>query len=834
VTDYQPLGRPSGLPIDDVLPDLHRALDAQLSAVLVAPPGAGKTTIAPLSLLAAPWLGDQRIVMLEPRRLATRAAAQRMAALAGSTVGDLVGYQTRDERRLSAQTRIEVVTEGVLTRRLQNDPTLPHVGLVIFDEVHERNLPTDLGLALTLDCRSHLRPDLRVLAMSATPHVEPLRRLLSECPVVESDGRTHPVDIVWAPPPKGQRLEQSVPTVVMRALRDNDGDVLVFLPGIGEIRRVQQQLATAVPDGVDLFPLAGALSLAEHDAALAPSPPGRRRVVLATDIAESSLTVSGVRVVVDAGLARTPRFDVRTGMTKLTTVAASRASTEQRAGRAGRTEPGTCYRLWSKLEQATRSAHLPAEITQVDLCGLALELAMWGSPVKDLAFLDSPPAKAMAQARDVLQRLGALDEAGTATELGRSINRLPLHPRLGKMVVGAAVHGLLSTAAVIAALADDRDVFRGPPDSVPADVALRVAAISGQHPHDLADRRDLRRVADRAADIAHRAGATFDTATVQPDRSGFLLGMAFPDRLAYRRSQRGQFQLRGGQGAFTSATDTLADEDFLIVADLDGNRSGARIRLAAALDASEVMQLFAADVVLDDRLSWDRDRNDLVVRSTIRLGSMTLDERVGPPDASPETTAALVERVRSTRFGVLPTWADSEQLRARVELVRSRHRNTWPDLGDGALLRSLDDWLAPFLGSACTRADLEQVDITLALSSMLDWDQHTTLTALAPPSLSTPAGRNVAIDYTRPNPTAAVRVQDMFGVSVHPTVLGGEIPITLELLSPADRPIQTTADLPGFWAGTWTEVRKEMAGRYPKHQWPADPAHASPKRLKER
>ncbi|HAN35325.1 MAG TPA: ATP-dependent helicase HrpB, partial [Acidimicrobiaceae bacterium] len=548
-----PPGLPD-LPVLDALPAVLTALAEHGSAILVAPPGAGKTTLAPLVLRREPWLADQRIVMLEPRRLATRAAAQRMASLLGERVGDTVGYQTRDERHIGPDTRIEVVTEGVLTRRLQHDPTLEGYGLVIFDEVHERNLPTDVGLALLLDARATLRPDLRVLAMSATPDTKGLLKVLgADTPVASSDGRMHPVDVVWAPMGKQDRVPEATAALVQRALREQPGDVLVFLPGIGEIRRVQQLLLGSLPERVDVHPLAGALSLAEQDLALAPSPAGRRRVVLSTDIAESSLTVDGVRVVVDAGLARVPRFDQRTGMSRLTTVSTSRASADQRAGRAGRTEPGAAYRLWSKLEHGTRRAHLEPEITQVDLAGLALELAAWGTPVEALRWADAPPPRTLQAANELLVRLGALTDDGRPTDRGRRMLALPLHPRLARMVAGAEpADG--SLACIVAALLDERDVFRGRPDELPADLSLRVAVVCGQF-HDRADSRDVRRVRDRAADVARRAQLRFDLDEVRAHRCGVVLALAYPDRVAVRRNQPGQFQLRSGSSAWTPPTD---------------------------------------------------------------------------------------------------------------------------------------------------------------------------------------------------------------------------------------------------------------------------------------
>ncbi len=824
--------QPTDLPVAESLPAIAAALAAHGSAVLVAPPGAGKTTLTPLVLLDEPWLGDQKIVMLEPRRLAARAAAQRMAALLGEKVGETIGYQTRDERHIGANTRVEVVTEGVLTRRLQNDPSLDGYGLVIFDEIHERNLPTDLGLALLLDAKATVRPDIRVLAMSATPDTKGLLAVLGpSTTVVTSDGRLHPVDIVWLPMTKTDRVPESVTAAVQRALREQAGDVLVFLPGIGEIRRVQQMLVGAVPEEVDVFPLAGALSMSEQDQALAPSPAGRRRVVLSTDIAESSLTVDGVRVVVDAGLARVPRFDQRSGMSRLTTVSTSRASADQRAGRAGRIEPGAAYRLWSKLEHGTRRAHLEPEITQVDLAGLVLELAVWGTPVGDLNWADAPPTRSVQQATELLKFLGALDHDANATALGRQMLALPLHPRLARMVHGAAT-GDKSLACVVAALLDERDVLRGRPDELPADLALRVGVVCGQS-HDHADARDVRRVRDRAADVAQRARILFDLGSVHAGRCGVVLSLAYPDRVAVRRSQPGQFQLRSGASAWTPPTDPLANERFVVAADLDGKRDNARIRIGAALEVEDVIVALADQIENRETLLWDKQRDDLVLRLETRLGGMVLVERTVAPTPGAATIAALVERVRTTRLAALRWTDDAVALRARVAFLRREFAGEeWPDWSDTKLLATLDDWLGPYLVRAVGAADLAKLDTAMLLTSQLGWDKTTRLAELAPSTFDTPSGRQVTIDYSRDMPTASVRVQDLFGLRAHPSVVNGRVPIALELLSPADRPIQITSDLPGFWAGTWADVRKEMAGRYPKHQWPTDPATATPKRLK--
>ncbi len=835
------------LPVVEAVPGVRAALAEQRRAVLVAPPGAGKTTVIPLALLDEPWLDGQRIVMLEPRRLATRAAARRMAETTRTEVGGLVGYQTRDERHIGSTTRIEVVTEGVLTRRLQNDPELPGVGLVIFDEVHERNLTTDLGLALALDAASTIRPDLRLLAMSATPDVEGLTRLL-DAPVVESEGRMFDVEMHWMPrsptgggrgsgprrggratrpgPGGGNRIEPDVVAAVLRALREQIGDVLVFLPGIGEIRRTESMLNGAVGSDVDVFALAGALSLAEQDEALAPSRPGRRRIVLSTDIAETSLTVDGVRVVVDSGLAREPRFDARSAMTRLTTVSTSRASAEQRAGRAGRTEPGAVYRLWSKLEHGTRAKHRSPEIAQADLAGFALELAAWGGG-DDLRFIDPPPAGALAQARELLADLHAIDADGTITPLGRTMLGLPVHPRLARMV--AVDRSPL--ACVIATLVEERDIFRGRPDDLPAELSLRIGALTGQRRHDAADRGAVHRLRERAADLARRAGIRFDLDTVDADGAGAVLLLGYPDRLAARR-RPGQFQLRSGSAAWLPDDDPLADEEFVVAADLDGRRDRARIRLAAVVEADAVIAEFGADIVEQRSIEWDAGRNDLVETVARRLGAIQLGQRTERPEPCEETTAALMKHVRATELAVL-RWSNvATSLRERVEFLHRTVGDLWPDWSSDHLIETLDDWLAPYLPGAIGRVDLERLDVAMVLRSQLPWPQGADLDEIAPADLTLPSGRSVPIDYTGEQPDAFVRVQDLFGVTTHPTA--GGAPIRLHLLSPADRPIQVTADLPGFWAGSWSGVKKDMAGRYPKHQWPDDPANADPKRMKDR
>ncbi|HSH10475.1 MAG TPA: ATP-dependent helicase HrpB [Ilumatobacter sp.] len=815
------------LPVAETFDALRTALAVQQRAVLVAPPGAGKTTLVPLALLDQPWLSNRRIVILEPRRLATRAAARRMASLLGEQVGDTVGYQTRDERHIGPDTRIEVVTEGILTRRLQGDPELPGVGLVIFDEVHERNLPTDIGLALALDVAANLRPDLRILAMSATPDTQSLVAVLGDVPVIESDGRMHDVEIVWMPRQRRSRIEDDTVAAVQRALREQSGDVLVFLPGIGEITRTQTALRQVVGQDTDVYPLAGALSLTEQDLALAPSPPGRRRVVLSTDIAETSLTVDGVRVVVDSGLARAPRFDVGTGMSRLTTITTSRSSAEQRAGRAGRVEPGACYRLWSKIEHGTRAAHRAPEIEEVDLAGLVLELAAWGTPADQLAFPTPPPRKALRAAAELLHDLEAIDADDRITDIGRKMLGLPVHPRLARMLVAEPT----SLGCALAVLIDERDMLRGRPDELPADLSLRLRILAGRDVHDQADRRSVARLRDRAHDLARRMRIRFDTDLIDADRAGGALLHAFPDRLAARR-RPGQFQLRTGSGAWLPDTDPLAHEGFVVAADLDGKRDRSRIRLAAALDADDVADTFGDQIAETVRLEWDDARDELVERVERRLGSMQLGATTRRPGPGEATTSALMARVRATGLAVLGWSATSISLRRRVDFLHRSVGDPWPDWSIPTLSATLDQWLAPYLPGAVGRHDLERVDLAMVLRSQLPWPLGGDLDQIAPERLDLPTGRSVPIDYDGDQPAASVRVQDLFGTTVHPTA-GGR-PIVLHLLSPADRPIQITADLPGFWAGTWAEVRKDLAGRYPKHRWPDDPAGAAPKRLKDR
>jgi ATP-dependent helicase HrpB len=816
------------LPIETVVPDVRRALAEAGAAVLSAPPGSGKTTIVPLRLLDEPWLGGRRITVLEPRRVATRAAARRMAQLLGEEVGATVGYVTRDDREVSRATRIEVITEGVLTRRLQRDAEIPGTGVVIFDEMHERNLQTDLGLALTLDARRVLRPDLRILAMSATIDTDRVAGLLGTeddpAPIIHGAAGLHPVDVRWEPLPRSARLEAHTAAVVRRALSGEPGNLLVFLPGMGEMLRVRDALLEAnAPAQIML--LHGSLPAAEQDAALAPSLPGVRKVVLSTDIAETSLTVEGIRVVVDSGRARAPRFDRRTGMTRLQTISISKASAEQRAGRAGRIEPGVAYRLWSKLEHGARRPHIEPEITQVDLAGLALELAAWGAATpSELAFLDPPPARAFAEAEKLLEVLGALDEHGKLTETGRAMADLPLHPRLAHMVV-ACDPGDRGLACVLAALVEDRDVLRGHPDEVPIDLALRVRLVEdpgSRHPQAMG--RAVQRVRRAADDLARRTRTS--VTNVHPEHAGHVLALAFPDRLAVRRGSPGRFQLRTGTTAWCTNSDPLAVEQFLVPADLDGKRKDARIRLAAAIDAADVAQRFRHEVTERRQLVWEGDR--LLERTERKLGGVALDTQQRRPPPGPDTTAAIMRRIRDHSLADLPWTPAASSLRARVLFLRSRFGDEWPDWSLEALTASVDHWLAPRLVEPRGLGDVARVDMVRILRSLLPFPQSADVDRLAPTHIKVPGGRNVPVDYTGEVPVLSVRVQEMYGTTETPRVAGE--PVLLQLLSPADRPVQITQDLAGFWKGSWSEVRKDMAGRYPKHNWPMDPASATPHR----
>lgn len=777
------------------------------AAVLVAPPGSGKTTVVPLRLLDESWREGRKILVLEPRRLATRAAARRMASLLGEPLGETVGYVTRTDRQTGPNIAVEVVTEGVLTRRLQTDPGLMDTAVVVFDEIHERNLQTDLGLALALHSKGLFRSDLRLLAMSATVEATRIAEVL-DGPVIESDARTYPVDVRWRPAPRRVYVEDHAAAVIREALRTDEGDILCFLPGMAQIDRVSRNL-----DGIDadVHRLHGSLPLDDQDRAITPGP--GRKVVLSTDIAESSLTVEGVSIVIDSGLARSPRFDARTGMSRLTTIGISKASADQRAGRAGRLGPGVAYRLWSKMEHAARKADIEPEILTVDLAGFFLDLLHFGvDDPKALTWLDSPPDRAVAEGVELLRSLGAVDEDRRLTNTGRAMARLPLHPRLARMIADAGADAW--TACVLAALLDDRDVFGGRLDDRPVDLAVRVRAVTDGDPR--ADRRGTERVLRTARDLASRAGVS--DSGVRTERVGPLLALAFPDRLAIRRGSPGRFQLRLGATAWVPNTDPLAPEAFLVAADLDGKRKDARIRLAAAIDPDEVVFAFAEEIDERTELVWESDR--IAERTERKLGGIVLEsfERRARPDD--RTRAMILDRIRSDPQAL--DWpAAAMSFVDRVAYLHRSDPDAWPDWSVELLTADAEGWLGAWITGATSLADVRQTNLLAALRAALGHDAARRVDREAPVRVALPSGREVTVDYSGDRPSIAARVQEFYGSNATPQV-GGR-PLVLELLSPANRPVQITDDLAGFWKGSWSEVRKDMVGRYPKHNWPENP-----------
>ena len=809
------------LPILDALPALRSALAGGSAAVVLAPPGAGKTTVVPLALLDESWAAKGKIVMLEPRRLAARMAARRMAALLGEEVGRTVGYRIRQETKVSAATRIEVVTEGVLTRLLQADPELSGIACVIFDEFHERSLHADLGLALCLEVRAALRGDLRLLVMSATLDPGPVTGLLGGAETVVSEGRAHPVETRFRPPRPNARLEDEMAAAVRTALAEEDGSILAFLPGEGEIRRVAERLATLPPD-VDLAPLYGGLTPQDQDRAVRPAEAGRRKVVLATAIAETSLTIDGIRVVIDGGQARRAAFDPRSGMTRLVTARVTRASADQRRGRAGRLMPGVCYRLWSEAEDRALLPAPPSEIIEADLAPLSLDLAAWGTAAADLSWLDPPPAAALAQAGALLRDLGALDAEGRITPHGRAMAELPLHPRLAHMILTARDHGLGGLACDVAALLSERDPVRGVRD---ADLRLRLGLLHGERAGGLSlDKGALARACQDAADWRRR----LELAKAESgEGAGICLALAYPDRIGRRRGKG--YVLSGGRGAVLDEGDPLAVEEYLAVADLDAGSADARIYLAAPLSRAEIDDLFADALVDEETVVWDPRSECVVARRRTRLGACVLDEHPLPAPDPSRLAEGLVDGIRRTGLHVLPWDTASEQLRARIGFLHAAEGAPWPDVSDAALLAGLEDWLMPFLSGMSKLAHLRKLTLTEALLALLPWELRQRLDKEAPTHVTVPTGSRIRLDYEGDGPPVlAVRLQEMFGCTEHPTIAGGRVPLVVHLLSPARRPVQVTQDLPGFWTSSYATVKAEMKGRYPKHPWPDDPLTAPP------
>jgi len=812
------------LPIDLVLPDLLQALRERPAVVLQAPPGAGKTTRVPLALLAEPWLADRRIIMLEPRRLAARAAARFMASLLGEEVGQRVGYRTRLDSKIGPNTRIEVVTEGILTRILQDDPALEPYGAVLFDEFHERSLQADLGLALTLETIQALREDLRLVVMSATLDAEPVARLMNNAPVVTSTGRSFPVETRYAPPRQGE-WERHLATLIPHLMREEPGSVLVFLPGAGEIRRLESALEGQVGADVRIAPLYGDLSREAQDLAIQPAPAGQRKLVLATSIAETSLTIEGIRIVVDAGLQRVPVFDPVTGLSRLQTVRVSRAAAEQRSGRAGRIEAGVCYRLWSEAEQARLAPFLAPEILSADLSDLVLELAQWGVREPDqLAWLDPPPRAAWDQARELLQRLRVLDEAGGITDHGRQVGRLGLHPRLAHMVIKGAELGWARLAADVAALLSEADIM---PAARHTDIQARLMLLRGEIQAQGVERARVQRVRQTARQILHRLGAHKEQPETS-DSAGIVLAFAYPDRVAKRRGGgAARYLLANGRGAALRDDDPLHDVPYLVAATLDNEGREARISLAGALSQAAIETYLVEDLEEDDVVYWDVDAEVVRAQRQTRYGRLVLHER---PLASPDPMAvaeALRAALCKRNLVDLPWTKEARHWQARVAFLRNLEGETWPDVSDEALVSTSEQWLLPFAPGYRRLAQFKDFPLRQALDSLLSYEQQRQLERKAPEWIEVPSGSRIGLDYESGDvPILAVRLQEMFGLTETPTIAEGKVPLMLHLLSPSRRPVQVTRDLASFWRHAYLEVRKDLRGRYPKHHWPDDPLTA--------
>jgi ATP-dependent helicase HrpB len=806
------------LPISDRLGQLATALESGNRAVLSAPPGAGKTTLVPLHLLDQSWRRDGRIILLEPRRLAARAAAARMASLLGEDLGERVGYRMRLDNRTSSQTRIEVVTEGVFVRMILDDPELNGISAVLFDEFHERSLDADLGLALALDAQSALRPDLRVVVMSATLDVERIAALLDGPPVIVSEGRSFPVEIRHRDRPGDERVEDAVTSTVLKTLADEQGSILAFLPGQAEIRRVVERLEGRVGPDVVIAPLYGMLSQAEQDAAIRPAAAGKRKVVLSTSIAETSITIDGVRVVIDSGLQRLPVFEPSTGITRLETVRVSRASADQRAGRAGRTEPGIAIRLWHAGQTAALPAFTPPEILSSDLSGLALDMAHWGvADPGQLKLLDMPPEAALKEARQLLIGLGALDDNLQLTARGRRMRDFGLPPRLAAMVLGAAEHGEAQAAAELAVLLTEQGLGGNDLD---LDERLR------QFRRDRGERaRNARNLAQRLASGLSPKGQDNGGGARS---AGALLIHAFPDRIARQRGGRGRFVMANGRGAEIAATERLAGAELLVVADLTGKAAQARILAAAEVSRDEIEALTPKAIRTADESGFDPSSRQVRARRVTRLGAIVFEEQPLPKPKGEDAARALADGVRMVGLNALPFSKTAAQLRQRLGFLHRSLGEPWPDTSDDGLLARLDDWFVPFQSGVTSFQEVTASSLYDGLMTLIPGGSQRELDQMVPTHFTAPTGHSHPIRYDDEEPVLQIRVQELFGLKSHPTIGGGKLPLLLELTSPAHRPIQTTRDLPGFWAGSWKDVRAEMRGRYPKHPWPEDPASAEP------
>ena len=811
----------SPLPIDAVLPELTATLRRHNAAVLVAPPGAGKTTRVPLILAGEPWAEGRRILVLEPRRLAARAAAERMAKTLGEQVGDAVGVRVRFDSKVSRRTRIEVITEGVFTRQVLADPMLTGVAAVLFDEFHERSLDADLGLALARDVQQGLREDLRLLVMSATLDGARVAKLLGDAPAIAAQGRAFAVETRYLGR-DARPIEPQVADAIVRAMRADTGSLLAFLPGVAEIRRARTLLEGRLDPSTDVVALYGALGSDEQDRAIAPAPPGRRKIVLATSIAETSITIEGVRIVVDSGLARRPRYEPDVGVTRLETVRVSRAAADQRRGRAGRTEPGVCYRLWDEPQTAALEAFSRPEILSADLSGFALDLAAWGAGAEKLPFLDPPPRPALAEAKSLLTELGAIDADGRITDEGRKLIRLPLAPRLARMVVDAGAEGSARTAAKIAVLIGERGL--GGDD---LDLRVRLDALR----RDRSPRaRDAQTAADRWAEIARQPTLQGEEAS-----AGVLLALAYPERVAKNRGgATGAFLLANGRGAQVDAASPLAREPYLAVAELTGSAAAGRILLAAPITLAEIEARFAARIETREEIAFDPASASLRMRRLRKFGALALAEQPMPPVADEAAARALAEGVARLGIARLPWSKALRQWRDRVMFLRRAEGGKWPDLSDAALESDIA-WLASVFAGKISLGELSADEFAGALHARLSYPLPRRLDAEAPTHFEAPTGSRVPIDYdAEGGPKIAIRVQELFGLNRHPAVAGGSIALAIELLSPAQRPVQITRDLPGFWRGSYAAVRAEMRGRYPKHPWPDDPLAAAPTRKAKR
>ncbi len=819
--NFLPRSFDTPLPIDAVLDELSRTLATHNAAVLVAPPGAGKTTRVPLALLDAPWAKDKKIIVLEPRRIAARASADRMAKSLGERAGETVGYRVRFGSKISRATRIEVVTEGIFTRQILDDPELSGVAAILFDEFHERSLDADMGLALARDAQTGLREDLRILVMSATLDGARVAKLLGEAPVVESEGRAFPVATRYLGRKIDAPIERQMADAIASALRADSGSVLAFLPGAAEIRRTQNFLSERVQDAsIEIVPLFGALDAAVQDRAIAPAPKGTRKVVLATSIAETSLTIEGVRIVVDSGLARVPRYEPDIGLTRLETVRASRAAVDQRRGRAGRTEPGVCYRLWDEPQTASLAPYTQPEILSADLSSLVLDLAQWG--VRDpaaLSFLDPPPQPAWKEAKSLLTELNALDADGRITAEGKSLRALALPPRLARMIVDSHRAGCGEAAAEIAAIITERGLGG---DSV--DLEYRRDQFRRDRSPRAASARDLaRRWASQVA-ASEKAGQQDDLST------GLMLAYAFPDRVARNRGN-GSFVLANGRGAAVEQTSSLARAPYIAIGEMTGTAASGRILLAAPITEDEIERHFAEHIETLDEISFDRGAMALRARRKRALHAITLSEATLAVSPSEETARILADGLIAAGLDRLPWSKAAKQWRDRVMFLRRAEGDSWPDLSDDGLIARRDDWLAPALYDKIALKDVSPGDLSDALMALLPWEMRARLDREAPTHFEAPTGSVLAIDYeAEQGPTIAVRLQELFGLNTHPSIAAGKVPLVLELLSPAQRPVQVTRDLPGFWRGSYSAVRSDLRGRYPRHPWPDDPANALPTR----